>query len=416
MGKSDPVSFECTCPAKDDGGGTILLFYRYYAAPPELPAELRPRLTALDEVAAFHRTLCERLHLKGKIRVAAEGFNVTVGGTNDEIASYVEECVKHWTFEGLDLDTREKRDEFFKPGPGGCACAFESANVRIAAEITPLGVTNYAPRNWDSVRSLSPAEFHEKCWSDDKKVLIDVRNHYESRIGYFVDPRTGDKAITPEVRRFSQFPRYVKTHMAELDGGAAKSGERRNIMTYCTGGIRCEKGVRWMAEKLQIRDGDAICTLKGGIAAYLTWMDKEIKEGRKKPSDSLFRGRNYVFDARGSTGLSNNSGLFPVSTCHVCNEPSDRLSKCRSGRCHLILVVCDDCERTQDPRCCHNCVELDSEIENSLFGKEAKRKPICKCELEREERLWRSGLKDRAREENENIEPLGINIKLNIID
>jgi predicted sulfurtransferase len=371
--------FPIVCPLIQQ---QVLLFYRYFAAPPSLQCHLE---NGPSELAVFHTNLTERLHLGGKIRVGVEGFNVTVGGTQHEIESYMKECLSHWSFSGLDLDTLEKQRSFFKPTPGGCACVFGStpASVRITAEITPMGVTNYIPSNWDAIESLAPAEFHARCWESKSKVLVDVRNHYESRIGYFVDPTTGEKALRPEIRRFSQWPQYVKAHMKELE--PMDEGSSRQIMTYCTGGIRCEKGVRWMADKMEMREGDKICTLKGGIAAYLMWMDDEIHQGRKQPAESLFLGKNYVFDARGSTGLVDGE-LEPVSSCHICGVLSDRLSKCRSRGCHLILVVCSACDDTKDPRCCQNCLELEMQgsNENSREGP----RPICKCERERESHLW----------------------------
>ncbi len=111
----------------------------------------------------------------------------------------------------------EGRRAFFKPSEG-CGCVFaseregrgdgEGSNVRICEEITPMGVTSYVPRDWDVVESLPPAEFHERlCGLDGdgrEIVLVDVRNHYESRIGYFVDPSTGESALRPAIRRFGQ--------------------------------------------------------------------------------------------------------------------------------------------------------------------------------------------------------------------
>lgn len=374
-GQSDPVSFRCTCAAQDVGG-SILLFYRYFAAPPKLSS-----LQEIDvqELHDFHKELCERLGLRGKIRVAQEGYNVTVGGLREDVKSYMQECLQHWTFADLNLDTKTKQDKFFKPSTDGCACAFDTLSVKIASEITPLGITNYTPKDWDIIESLSPADFHERCWEDGRKVLVDVRNHYESRIGYFVEPVSGEKAITPEVRRFSQFPMFVKNQLAELEELRTPT----SILTYCTGGIRCEKSVRWMAERMQDAAGEGyrICTLKGGIAAYLTWVDGEVRAGRMKAEDSLFKGRNYVFDGRGSTGLKESGDAMPVSRCHCCGEACDRLSKCRSGRCHLVLVVCEGCEMAGDPRCCVSCKALEDETVAQT------RRPICACELEREARL-----------------------------
>lgn len=384
LGSSDPISFNCTCDAvSNEKGGLVLLFYRYFAAPPSL--SLTP-LTDVDirELAAFHTEITQKLHLGGKIRLGQEGFNITVGGTKDNIELYIKECISHWSFSGLELDTDDRRKHFFKPTSGGCACAFGGSptSVRVTAEITPMGVTDYVPKVWDNIEVLEPSEFHERCWSEDAKVLVDVRNHYESRIGYFIDPKTGEKAIRPDIRRFSQWPQYVKTHSQELGSGSIG----KQIMTYCTGGIRCEKGVRFMAEQIEEGRQDKISTLKGGIAAYLMWMDEEVKQGRKKVEDSLFRGKNYVFDARGAMGLVEDTGI-PVASCDMCGIPSDRLSKCRSRGCHLIMVVCFGCEETTIPRCCQSCLDMGL-TKQTQEQHHFQPRQMCVCEKEREALLW----------------------------
>jgi predicted sulfurtransferase len=422
-GFSDPISYTCTCPASTSPtGGLVLLFYRYFASPPSLPSS---ESKDTSELAAFHTHLTQTLHLGGKIRVAEEGFNITLGGTYDEIQEYMDRCISHWSFAGLDLTTEDKKSDFFKPSPG-CACCFGGdAGVRITAEITPMGVTNYLPRNWESVTYLSPEEFHQRCHGepgDEEVLLVDVRNHYESRIGYFVSPRTGEAALRPAIRRFSQWPLYVRKRFA-LDANLTPASltttqeqeKERAVLTYCTGGIRCEKGARFLADSLPQAQypHTRIYTLHGGIAAYLTWLDAEILAGRKKPSDSLFKGRNYVFDARGSTGLTPPSltseqeapELDPVSRCHICSIPSDHLSKCSSTGCHLILVVCEACElhATTEGQpaisCCESCALIDrganpvtNERENTSGGvvglEKSKHRPICECERERERLLW----------------------------
>lgn len=339
--------------------------------------------------------------------------------------------MSHWSFAGLEkeLDTEEKRSVFFKPSPG-CACVFSNAlaSVRVCSEITPMGVTNYEPRDWDVVQSLSPADFHAKCWeARGKKVLVDVRNYYESRIGYFVDPHTGEGGVRPDVRRFGQWPQFVKHNISALQSQIDADLEKRledddegkekgtQYLTYCTGGIRCEKGARFLAENLHgqhVGGTDSVCTLKGGIQAYLMWMDEEIKAGRKTAGESLFKGKNYVFDARGSTGLSEGLEGLPVSQCHICGKLEDRLGKCRSRGCHLILVVCEDCEEG-DVRCCPNCLELDRLT--------TEKRPICACEKEREKRLWgdrsvRLPRTQRKRGGKSSDIGSGINIQIKAID
>jgi predicted sulfurtransferase len=415
-GSSDPVSYTCTCPAAKSSDGLILLFYRYFSAPLSLPTTHQALANDPSQQATFHTALTQKLNLGGKIRVAKEGFNITIGGTKSSIEAYIQECCSHWSFSGLSLSTPQERDAFFKPTSGGCACAFggSPASVRIAAEITPMGVTNYIPENWNEIESLSPAEFHERCYSDSQTLLLDVRNHYESRIGYFVHPKTGEAALRPPIRRFSQWPQYVKKYMTGSERESEREMERggRQIMTYCTGGIRCEKGARWMQENMQKRKGDRVCTLKGGITAYLTWIDEEIRLGKKRPEDSLFRGKNYVFDARGSTGLNGDTLLDPVSICHVCGKLEDRLSKCQSKGCHLILVVCEVCEAA-DPRCCQSCRDIDESAASDLDLKVSRL--ICDCEREREILLWgldRTKKSIQQRNKNEIVDHIDVRVKI----
>lgn len=380
-GSSDPVSYICNCPAKDTGG-KVLLFYRYWQNTPVLQEEHSPKTENPQDLVQFHQELASRLQLGGKFRIAREGFNITLGGTDDAIAEYMRECSDHWSFSGLELEGEENRNAFFKP-TSGCACAFGGkASVKATAEITPLGITNYSPSSWSKVIPLSPEEFHEMCLEGSMQ-LIDVRNHYESRIGYFVTG-DGDVAVRPAVRRFSQWPEYVARHVL------GNELYKRPIATYCTGGIRCEKGARWMQEALASQGGhdDApVYTLHGGIVAYQAWMQKEVEAGRKQAGDSFFKGKNYVFDARGAIGMDGEDALYgePVSACHVCNKAESRLGKCEGKGCHLVLVVCEACENKGGVRCCVDCRQIDLEQTTSA---QPQRRRICQCEQDREKSLW----------------------------
>ncbi|ORY04542.1 hypothetical protein BCR34DRAFT_491443 [Clohesyomyces aquaticus] len=212
--------------------------------------------------------------------------------------------------------------------------------------------------------------------------LIDVRNHYESRIGYFVTGR-GDVAVRPQVRRFSQWPGYVARHV--LGNEAFK----KPIATYCTGGIRCEKGARWMQETLAA-EGDRgdypVYTLHGGIVAYQAWMQKEVEAGWKKPEDSFFKGKNYVFDARGA--IAPDGGTEgKVATCHGCGKDEDRLGKCQRVGCHLVLVVCEPCEMEGGVACCEDC----RRNVTMRHDEGSKARKLCRCESHREKSLWGDG-------------------------
>lgn len=196
QGSSDPLSYTCTCPAStSQEGGLILLFYRYFTQPPALPtSHYNLSLNPID-LASYHSKLTGKYHLGGKIRVATEGFNITVGGTTSLIEAYISELIQHWSFDGLDLNSREERERFFKPSPG-CGCAFGGeAKVNVKEEITPLGVSGYVPQDWSVVKSLEPWEWQEMFLKENgrledergERLLIDVRNHYGER-AHFLAP------------------------------------------------------------------------------------------------------------------------------------------------------------------------------------------------------------------------------------
>ncbi|KAA8565341.1 hypothetical protein EYC84_011057 [Monilinia fructicola] len=400
---SDPLTYTCTCHQS----GLVLLFYRYFTSPPELPLPHYPLTTStLQDLHNFHKLTCESLGLTGKIRVAKEGFNITVAGSILAVHSYIESCISHWSFAGLDLSlAREKGiKDFFKP-TRGCACVFKDLNVRIADEITPLGITNYEPKNWNAVTYLSAAEFHDMVTAstdgEGEKMLLDIRNHYESRIGYFAAPEgSGIETVKPQVRRFSQFPAFVKRHIdpssrASNEHENEQSGKGKTIFSYCTGGIRCEKATRWIVDNVEQAPEDRIYTLKGGISAYIAWFEEEMIAGRKGENECLWKGREYVFDGRGSLGLGNEKQRKKVAKCHGCERDEDRMGKCGIEGCELVLVVCESCEGVE---CCGSCGDVD----------ENGRRLVCECERKREFGLWGSegmrgvkGVSNRGKKINE---------------
>jgi predicted sulfurtransferase len=394
----DTVSFTCTC---GDPDGLVLLFYRYFARAPELSP---PSSSDLNALVDFHREQTHLHGLTGKIRIAPEGFNVTVAGRRAAIDAYTAACVAHWSFAGLALRELAESKRFFKPSPG-CACVFRSTFVRLCAEATPLAITDYAPSaaSWARVHDLEPAAWHRVAATargpraGAQTVLLDMRNAYESRVGYFVGA-DGDAAVRPLIRRFGQFPQWVRRRWdvdvgAGLAAGLDETSQQRapvGLLTYCTGGIRCEKASRWLLEQHDAAAAASpeICTLRGGIHAYLAWVADEVEAGRMQPGDSLFRGRNYVFNARGSLGLpgppvtDDVEARNLVARCCACDGPCARLATCRGPGCRLVLVVCEACAAASDVVCCDDCERV-----NGRAGSEDGTR-MCLCERTREALLW----------------------------
>ncbi|TPX63278.1 hypothetical protein SpCBS45565_g06732 [Spizellomyces sp. 'palustris'] len=400
-GGSDPVTLPCD--ALHAISGTVLLFYRY--TPIHDP----------KHVATFQKDLCTRLGLSGKIRIAHEGLNITVAGETRHITEYVDVMVENEVLSGLELkNDPERRRMFFKPSEG-CVHVFDGLSVKVVDEICPFGVRDWVPKTmrggiWEesnqkhdpstpesdkdpNVVALTPSEFHSLLStlpnSKDDYILLDVRNHYETRIGHF------PSAILPPIRRFSTLPTYIHQNKQTFSS-------RKAILTYCTGGIRCEKASAWLSEEM----GVPVIMLEGGIHNYLEWV-------KESGGESLFKGRNYVFDARQSLGVSQaDVKEDAVSFCYYkCGTPTAALQKCIGTGCHLLVTCCTPCFDSHSVKsssekmgvyCCAACREMDVEKKTHETNKDAsqsadtrgKPKPkrrLCTCEVERRRQLYSSG-------------------------
>lgn len=207
-GSSDPIATDCSCHIEDF---RVILFYLYQAI--ENP----------DQLAEQHYQLCSQLSITGKVRIAFEGVNVTLAGTNDAIGQYLKYIVNT-----LHLEDKDSYD-FFKPSRG-CVHVFEDLSIKTVDEICPLNadvsLSTLLTASHKEGKIL-PAKFHDMLQRTDV-LILDTRNYYESRIGKF------DKAITPATRKFARFPEWVEKNKEALQG--------RVVLTYCTGYVKKQLG------------------------------------------------------------------------------------------------------------------------------------------------------------------------------
>ncbi|KAJ3271716.1 thiosulfate sulfurtransferase (rhodanese)-like domain-containing protein 2 [Terramyces sp. JEL0728] len=346
-GKSDPISLNCDCHSN----GTVLLYYNY---------------TTVDapKLAQEWKSLGTRLGLSGKIRLGSEGYNITVAGSTAACDEWIKYFMTPEILPGIDR-IGDKLDEFiikfFKPSKG-CVHVFDGLSVKIVEEICPLGIpSEQLPKipctsekvidyilnpkviELGSVISLPPAEYHQELLNiNDDCLILDTRNYYESKIGIFKD------AIAPAIRKFSSLPQYIQKNKNVY--------KNKKILTYCTGGIRCEKASRF----IQAETGSQVVMLEGGIHNYLEW-------AAHTNTESLFHGVNYVFDARQSLGESKHL----ISNCQICRAPCGNYKKCTGQNCHLLITCCAGCA-TDGLYCCSDCKD---------------HKKICACEQKRREGL-----------------------------
>ncbi|KAF9569578.1 hypothetical protein EC968_002475 [Mortierella alpina] len=375
---SDPISLSCSC---DPSLGTVILFYAYLPIADPLA------------LAKLHKSWSSKLGLYGKVKIAAEGINATLSGNPESIVEYIDQLTEHPDFAVLNLsgtasDQNEtdksllsmRRHNFFKP-TGGCRHVFaETISIKVVEEICPLGAPELSvyqdPENKRG--KLPPSEFHQKLKDlsgRDDVVVLDVRNYYESDIGRFPG------AITPPIRKFSSFRDYVDRHKDQFSG--------KTLLSYCTGGIRCEKATTYLRQSLQNGDGSRpteVLMLDGGIHNYLEWIKQQ-----NMSSESLWLGKNYVFDARQSLGLED-------TTANPKPETGDQLISDVGAACIYLATKTEESTRkfrdiilTCAQKAAKKDLQMDDQSKASFFnGAGGIEEGLVRSYCEEEEyRLWK---------------------------
>ncbi|XP_062331962.1 thiosulfate sulfurtransferase/rhodanese-like domain-containing protein 2 [Osmerus eperlanus] len=293
-----------------NGPGEVLLYYCYC------------QITDPHPICAWQKALCEKLHLTGKVRVATEGINGTIGGTKVATNSYIKAMRSHPVFKNMD-------QEDFKTSEGGAGC-FPDLRVGVYKEIVPMGVDPEEVSYRLAGIHLEPEEFHKEVEAILSKrdsckdtILLDCRNFYESKIGHF------RHCVAPNIRKFSYFPDYVDQNLDLF--------RDKNVLMYCTGGIRCERGSAYLRSKEVCRE---VYQLKGGIHKYL----ERFPEG-------FYRGKLFVFDQR--YAISSNGDV--ISECRYCSSPWDHYQLCTTTFCCQLVLSCPTCRRGGLTSCCPTC-------------------------------------------------------------
>ncbi|TYZ50762.1 hypothetical protein PybrP1_012190 [[Pythium] brassicae (nom. inval.)] len=275
----------------------VVLYYKY----------VRLGERAAEQLAREHEQLCASLALTGRVRVAAEGINGTLGGAAADVAQYVALMRAREPFRDVDWKLS-----------ASAVPPFADLQVRLVAEIVAIELPDAQCDLALGGTHLSPRAFHAALQAQQQGgrdiALIDVRNNYEYNLGHF------SGALNPNTRRFGQFPDWVR---AELPALAAKE----QIFMYCTGGIRCEKASAFLGH-LGLRN---VFQLEGGIHRYL----EQFPDG-----GGLFEGKNFVFDQR--VAMASEDPRV-AGTCDKCAAPNDVVSGARCAYCRSHLLRCAAC-------------------------------------------------------------------------
>lgn len=281
----------------------VLLYYKYVT------------IDNPEEYAKTHKQVCDDIGLMGRILISAEGINGTVSGTVEQTEAYMKYMQESPYFK----DTIFKIDESTEH-------AFKKMKVRYRKELVTLRLEDDIDPNKLTGKHLKPKEFFEAMQREDT-VVIDARNDYEYDLGHFRG------SVRPDIRNFRDLPQWIRDNKQEFEG--------KKILTYCTGGIRCEKFSGWM-----LQEGfEDVSQLDGGIVTY--GKDPEVQ-------GELWDGQLYVFDERISVPINRKEHVI-VGKDYYTGEPCERYVNCANPECNDKILCSEENEHKFMRSCSHEC-------------------------------------------------------------
>ncbi|NML23779.1 rhodanese-related sulfurtransferase [Pseudoflavitalea sp. G-6-1-2] len=293
---------------------TTISFYEYF--PIEDPQLFRDELyKALKELKVF-----------GRIYVANEGINAQISVPSGNFEAFKAHLYSLPHLNGLRLNIAVDDD----------GKSFWVLKIKVRPKIVADGIEDASFDMRNKGKYVSAARMNELL-KDPETIVVDMRNHYEFEVGHF------ENAVEVPSDTFrEQLPMAVDMLKEKKD---------KNIVMYCTGGIRCEKASAYM-----LHNGfDNVFHLEGGIINYA----QQIKE---LGLDSKFIGKNFVFDNRMGERITEDI----ISKCHQCGKPADTHVNCSNEGCHLLFIQCEECAAKYKGTCsdaCHEVVQLPEEVQ-----------------------------------------------------
>ncbi|EKF56720.1 hypothetical protein I215_00860 [Galbibacter marinus] len=259
------------------------------------------------------------LDVLGRIYVAHEGINAQLSVPADHFQKFKDHLDSISFLEDVRLNIAIEQDNF----------SFLKLKVKVRDKILADGLNDDTFDVTNKGVHVDAERFNTLI-EDPNTVLVDMRNHYESEIGHFKN------AVTPDVDTFrdslSIIEEDLKTHK-----------EDKNLVMYCTGGIRCEKASAYYKHK----GFKNVFQLEGGIINY-------VRQVEEKNLENKFIGKNFVFDQRRAERISEDV----IAHCHQCGKPCDTHVNCANEACHLLFIQCPECAEKLSGCCSEKCAEI----------------------------------------------------------
>ncbi len=261
------------------------------------------------------------LEVLGRIYVAHEGINAQLSVPAKRFEEFKAQLDSIDFLKGVRLNIAIEHDDF----------SFLKLTIKVRSKIVSDGLNDETFDVTNRGVHLDAEKFNELVECEDT-ILVDMRNHYESEIGHFVD------AITPDVDTFRESLPIIEQELSEFK-------KNKNLVMYCTGGIRCEKASAYFKHV----GFEKVYQLEGGIIEY-------ARQVEQKGLENKFKGKNFVFDQRRGERISNEI----IAQCHQCGAPCDTHTNCANEACHLLFIQCEKCKAEMDNCCSNTCMEIHS--------------------------------------------------------
>lgn len=261
-----------------------------------------------------------RLGVLGRTYVAQEGINAQIAVPVESLEEFRNELDKVEFLKGIRLNIAVEESAEF---------SFLKLKIKVRDKILADGLNDETFDVRNKGKHLTAEEFN-KLTDDPDTILIDFRNHYESEVGHFKG------AITPDVDTFRE-------SLPVIEEKYLKGNEDKNIVMYCTGGIRCEKASAWYKH----RGFKNVHQLEGGIIKY-------ARDCNENGLENKFIGKNFVFDERRGERISDDV----IAVCHQCGAPCDTHTNCANDACHLLFIQCDTCKSEYSGCCSKECEDI----------------------------------------------------------
>ena len=259
------------------------------------------------------------LEVLGRIYVAYEGINGQLSVPAPRFVEFQSFMDSIDFLKGVRLNIAVEQDNQ----------SFLKLTVKVRDKIVADGLNDASFDVTDKGVHVNAQRFNELLVDPDT-ICVDMRNHYESEIGHF------EGAVTPDVDTF-------RDSLPIIEADLSDHKTDKNLLMYCTGGIRCEKASAYFKHK----GFQNVFQLEGGIIEYA----RQVKD---QGLDNKFKGKNFVFDERRGERISQDV----IAQCHQCGAPCDTHVNCANQACHLLFIQCEACQQKTQNCCSDACQDI----------------------------------------------------------